>query len=383
MKGNAKSTVKDFLCSSFPADLVKGMETLAGRVLPWPIMKSVITRILRYLILMSLPASLAHAIEIVYFWGNNATPPIDGSGASWVTPHPLYMSAAAEARYSRADVGDYSYDHSALSGGDQFSAGVLFKPYGSDTNAVCSLRYVYLGVCRDPSGAPRPTRFLYFWATAEPEEADVLTYGRVDTYGGYPTFYQYGHRVPGAVTRIDTGIYSVKLGGAATRRASVQVQHFDNHGSNINCNPFWWYNGTVLVRCVHRLGFPVDYGFRLVAASAATPYDGERVLFDALTQRSFRPEPILDPGFSQASDGSTQRVSRLAPGYYRVRLGPSANRYGHVQVSSMDYYGAECHVVGFGGGYVSIACSRNGNAVDSPFTVMGVTPYAGANFPRP
>lgn len=346
-------------------------------------MKTVIIQCLRSLTLLCLPVTLANALEIVYFWGNNPTPPIDISGGSWVTPSPYYMSAAADARYGRIDTGTYAVDHSALYGGDRFSAAVLLKPYG--TNAVCSLRDADWGSCVGSDERPFNTRFLYFWATAEPHEAYVLSYGRVDTdnFGSEPTFYQHGIYKPGAVTRVSKGLYIVRLGDAATFKSSVQVQHFDNRGSNVICNPLFWNRGSVLVRCVHRLGFPVDYGFRLVATSALPMPGHDEGLFDVATQKSDGATAELDMRFSQASDESPQHVVRLGTGYYRLRLGPSANVRGHVQVSAMDWHGAECHVIGWGSDYVQIGCTRQGSPVDSPFTVMGVTPYAGANFPRP
>ncbi len=325
--------------------------------------------------------SLSHAIEVVFFWGNNATPSIDISGRDWVTPSPTYMSAAANARYGRLGAGDYAFDHVAIPDGESLSAVVLMKPYGSD--ALCNVRYVYETLCYNRFGNRQNTRFLYFWATAKEDEADLLSYGRVGVHGGLPALYQFGTYQEGGVSQIATGLYDVYLGEAATTESSVQVQQSDVHGSNINCNPLWWYAGRVRVQCNHRFGYPVDSGFRLIAASGRKRANHNRALFDVATQRLYGSRPRLDNSFSQASDNSLQSVTRTRLGHYRVKLGPSASTEGHVQVTSMDYNGAECHVVGFGSGYANIACTRNGVNVDVPFTMMGATPLTGTIYPRP
>lgn len=325
--------------------------------------------------------SPAQAVEVIFFWGNNATPPIDLSGSDWVVPSTTYMSAAANARYGRLGNGDYAINHFAIPDGETNSAVVLMKPYGSD--ALCNVRQVFEALCFDRFGNPKNTRFLYFWATATEDEADLLSYGRVFVDGGWPGLLQFGEIFDDRVTQINTGLYDVYLGEAATTESSVQVQQSDLHGNNINCNPLWWSAGRVRVQCTHRDGYRVDSGFRLIAASGRKRINHNRALFDVATQRLYGTRPRLDYSFSQASDNSSQTVSRTGLGRYLVTLGPSANPEGHVQVTSMDYNGAECHVLGFGGGNVSIACTNDGVAVDVPFTVMGATPLTGTVYPRP
>ena len=326
--------------------------------------------------------SYSQAVEVVFFWGNSATPPIDISGSDWIEPSPSYMSAAANARYGRLGNGDYVFDHSAFPDDEAISAAVLMKPYGSD--ALCNVRYVYEALCYDRNGNYKNTRFLYFWVRATAEEADLLSYGRVGVHGGYPGLYQFGEYQEGGVTQIGTGLYDVYLGEAASTESSVQVQESDVHGSNIACNPLWWSGGRVRVQCTHREGnFRVDSGFRLIAASGRKRVNHNRALFDVATQRLYGTRPRLDYSFSQASDNSSQTVSRTGVGRYLLTLGPSANPEGHVQVTAMASDSSECHVLGFGGGNVSIACTLNGNAVDVPFTVMGATPLTGSIYPRP
>lgn len=333
------------------------------------------------IVVLAFYAHGAGAVEVIYFWGNNATPPISATITDSVVPAPEYRSRAGDIRYGRRGVGDYGVVHFGTG-----KAGVLVKPY--DSGVTCTLSDDRIGfLCGEDISSRVNTRFLYFWLKGTLEEEYLFSYAEVAVEPSEGRIVvsvarQGGDETSAGARRIGRGYYEVTLGSAVERESSVQTQASGSTSIGIGCNPVGVLGRRVQVRCTLSDGTTKDSDFYVIAVSGLRRPSHNHALFDVFKQNSYRTTARMDPRFSKASDDSSQSVTRVAEGRYRVELGPSANEGGHVQVTSMGLFGSKCHVAGWENGFVTIKCTRNGEPAQTPFSVMGATPLTGSVYPR-
>lgn len=328
-------------------------------------------------------SSRVFAADVIFFWGDNAEPPITRTITETVAPADDYRSRAGSLGYGRLGVGDYGVTHA---GDDRHAA--LAKPY--DADLVCNLVSATTFRCSDTDGNRRNTKFLYFWIKGNTDEEDLFSYARVDadldassTATRIASIRQGAEEATDSVRRLGRGYYELELGAAVERESSIQTQASEEGSFGVNCNPVGVLGRRVQVRCTKLDGEPVDTGFRIIAVSGQRRPSHNFALFDVFKQSSYRDEAEMDAEFSRASDGSEQSVRRISEGRYRVRLGPSAQEGGHVQVTSMGLFGSRCYIVNWGRTAVTIQCVRDGEPAETPFSVMGATPLTGSVYPRP
>ncbi|MBI1365722.1 MAG: hypothetical protein GC153_07155 [Alphaproteobacteria bacterium] len=280
---------------------------------------------------------------------------------SYPAPADYLFNAGQPAAITRSAVGRY---HVAFGRVADAGANVQVSLYGDDTG-YCNVQSWGGGgvniACFDAAGRPANRRFSVLAIKAAASDAPETAYAwlhdpRPSGFIAASPQYAFGESAI-RFRRTGAGVYSARLGAFAQQNV---VPFATAYGSNGRCAAMAKVNIDVLVRCVNgadasadmrssllvlRRGFP-GYSFATVAA-------GARLL----------------PEQSWSSDGSTQSVTRLSTGRYRVRVGPEAAAGGAVIASSFFLSLAECHVASQSAGAATIACNRGASPADSPFIV--------------
>ncbi len=163
-----------------------------------------------------------------------------------------------------------------------------------------------------------------------------------------------------AVRRVATGRYGINIGSSAGTEAAVLATGYNGRE---HCAIKNWGNGTTNVVCNDADGVELDSQATVLALKKGFP--------NASFLWNSKPDGAMSTGYSTASDDSTQSVTRLSQGRYRVKLGPEANSGGNIQVSAYQS-DATCWPENWNSGNVTVRCAKGSVLSDSRFVILAL-----------
>ncbi len=302
----------------------------------------------------SLLLQAAQAADVAFAWANNST------AASYAPNASYTFNDGQSVRVTRRSRGIYQVAFGRVASG---GATVHAEIYGSDpghcnvwgwTSGIAHIR------CFDHTGAPADRRYTVFAVKGTSADTTTLGYAwlsnpTASTYAadaGYS--FGSGNRI---VNRSSAGVYRIKLtsdGHTFTTAGGYQTP--------ARCRVTTTPRGSVSLACgqlnralidARATVLSINRGFERFSYAANVSTSGE--LFDG----------------SFASDGSTQSVTRLSTGRYRVKIGPEANVGGIVMVTPLLTY-ATCRVESWAGGFATVLCLNGDTPEDAGFGVAAL-----------